>query len=135
MGAGCNYTNTGDSSVKAMWLSHDVNEDDYENQAQIDAFEFVFDQIAALPKVYSGAFDIQDAKLYYGEWYVIELKSTYGGNGVIIDMDISEYCGDTQGLAEYHFEAVYRKVCKSIGCTLNRATSSYTSCEVKPEDI
>lgn len=136
MGAGCYYTTSGEPQVPAYWYDFDYSDEAEHDERlaemeQRDAFDEVYQALLRLPK-YDGedlTYEFGQGAVRYGEWYTLELKCTYNGEGVLIDMDYQGGDAPDNPLAEANFEKVYRYITRKANevLELRVASSSYTS--------
>lgn len=127
MGAGCYYTLPDNRDIKAYWLDFGTDYDEYTYQDETD---FLIEVLSALPLFYKG----NNNALYYGKHYRIELKPTYYGDGLLINLvvDLEEW-QEMHGLTLANLEKVYNRIIKHINksASLRVASSGYTSCLIE----
>lgn len=147
MGAGCYYTHKCNKE-KAYWVEIPKNSggepeeyDDFQTENLLDDLE---DSILSLG--YSKEDSKRSLRRFENGLFIVDLKSTYYGDGVIIEInprfDYSNW-GDGVEYSRYYHLAMAnhsraeRRIAKAINkyYSLFYATSGYTAAEIKPGQL
>ena len=118
MGAGCYYTMKEIPEQRAYWLDVGYSDEDDECNYYDDDLINLADCLAELPLFHSGRYGKNNQ-------YIVTLKPTYYGDGIIIDVELSDYA---TALDRHNIYKVYLRIIKHINTSypLSIATSGYT---------